>query len=91
MKLLLPILAIGCTVLATLMALVFCMAGGANSTPEQIRALKIWMVVIALLGVAGVVVGILLIRAGQTGWASVAAIAPTVIFGIILLIALLRS
>ena len=91
MKLLLPILAIGCTVLATLMALVVCMAGGANSTPEQIRALKIWMVVIALLGVAGVVVGILLIRAGQTGWASVAAIAPTVIFGIILLIALLRS
>ena len=73
MKLLLPILAMACTVLATLMALVFC------------------MVVIALLGVARVVVGILLIRAGQPGWASVAAFAPTVIFGIILLIALLRS
>ena len=73
---------------ATLMALVFCMAGGANSTPEQIRAIKIWMVVIALIGVAGVVVGILLIRAGQPGWASLAAFAPTVIFGTILLIAL---
>ncbi len=91
MKLLLPILAMACTVMATLTGLVFCMAGGANSTPEQLRAIKIWMVVIALLGVAGVVVGILLIRAGQTGWASVAAITPTFIFGIILLIALLRS
>ena len=91
MKLILPILAMVCTVLATLTALVFCMAGGANSTPAQIRALKIWMVVISLLGVAGVAVGIILIRAGQPGWASLAAIAPTVIFAIILLVALLKS
>jgi uncharacterized membrane protein YozB (DUF420 family) len=91
MKLLIPILAMVCTVLATLMAVVFCLAGGANATPEQIHALKLWMAGISLLGVAGVVAGILLIRAGQPGWASVAAFAPTVIFGIILLIALLRS
>ena len=90
MKLLLPILAMVCTVLATLTALVFCMAGGANSTPAQIRTLKLWMVVISLLGVADVVVGIILIRASQPGWASLAAFAPTVIFAIILLIALIK-
>ncbi len=87
MKSILPILALVCTVLATLTALVFCMAGGANSTPAQIRALKIWMAGISLLGIAGVVVGIVLIRAGQPNWASLAAFAPTVIFGIILLVA----
>lgn len=90
MKLLLPILAMVCTVLSTLSAVVFCLAGGANSTPEQIRALKLWMAGFSLLGVAGVVVGIMLMRTGQPGWASVAAFAPTVIFGIILVIALIK-
>jgi len=90
MKLLLPIFAMICTTLATLTALVFCMAGGANSSPAQIRALKFWMAGLSLLGVAGVVAGIILIRAGQPGWAAVAAFAPTIIFGIILGIALLK-
>lgn len=90
MKLILPILAMICTVLATLTALVFCMAGGANSTPAQIRALKLWMVGISLLGVAGVTISIILTRAGQPGWAAVAAFAPTVIFAIILGIALIK-
>jgi hypothetical protein len=65
MKLLLPILAMICTAGATLTALVFCMAMGANSSPAQIRALNLWMGGLSLLGVAGIVVGILLIRAGQ--------------------------
>ncbi|MSU59904.1 MAG: hypothetical protein EXS35_17345 [Pedosphaera sp.] len=91
MKLILPILAIVCTVLATLTALVFCMSMGANSTPAQIRALKVWMAGLSLLGVAGVVAGIILIRSGQPNWASLAAFAPAVIFGIILLVALLKS
>ena len=90
MKLLLPIGAMICTALATLTALVFCMAMGANSTPAQIRALKFWMAGLSLIGVAGIVVGVLLIRAGQTNWAAAAAFAPTVIFGIILGIALLK-
>lgn len=90
MKLILPILAMVCTVLATLTALVFCMAAGANAKPPEIRALKLWMVFISLLGVAGVAVGICLIRAGQPGWASLAAFAPTVIFGMILAMALLK-
>ena len=90
MKLLLPILAMIGTALATLTALVFCMAMGANSTPAQLRALKLWMAGLSLLGVAGVVVGIILIRAGQPNWAAVAAIAPTVIFALILGISLLK-
>lgn len=90
MKLLLPIGAMICTALATLTALVFCMAMGANSTPAQIRALKFWMAGLSLIGIAGIVVGVLLIRAGQTNWAAAAAFAPTVIFGIILGIALLK-
>lgn len=90
MKLLLPILAMIGTVLATLTALVFCLAMGANSTPAQLRALKLWMGGLSLLGVAGVVVGIILIRAGQPNWAAVAAIAPTVIFAVILGVALIK-
>ena len=90
MKLILPIFAMGCTALATLTALVFCMAGGANSTPSEIRELKLWMGGLSLLGVTGVVAGILLIRAGQPTWAAGAAFAPTVIIGIIFLIALLK-
>lgn len=90
MKLLLPSLAIIGTVLATVTALVFCMAMGANSTPTQLRALKLWMAGLSLLGVAGVVGGIFLMRAGQLDWAALTAFAPTAIFGIILLVALLK-
>jgi hypothetical protein len=90
MKLILPIGAMICTALATLTALVFCMAMGANAKPPEIRSLKLWMGGLSLLGVAGIVVGIILIRAGQPGWAAVAAFAPTVIYGIILSISLLK-
>jgi len=90
MKMILPNLAMICTALATLTALTFCLAMGANSTPAQIRALKLWMAALSLLGVVGIVVGVILIRAGQPGWSTIAAIAPTVIFGIILSIALLK-
>jgi len=91
MTLFLPILAIACTVLTTLTALTFCMAMGANSTPLQIRALKRWMASLFLLGAAGVASGIALIDAGQPGWASLAAFTPSVLFGLILLVAVGRS
>ena len=86
MKYLLPVAAMVCTAFATLMAITFCLAGGANSTPEQIRALKIWMVVISLVGVAGITAGIFLMRASQFGWAAGAAFLPTVIFLIIFIV-----
>lgn len=80
-----------CTVLATLTAIVFCLAGGANASPAQISALNLWIAGFSLVGLAAVVVGIILIRSGQPGWAALAAFAPTVIFGILLLVTLLKS
>ena len=90
MLLALAILAMICTALATLTALVFCMAGGANSTPAQIRALKLWMLGLSLLGGAGITAGILLLRAGQPGWAVGVSFAPTFIMATILAVALLK-
>ena len=91
MKLILPIAAMICTVLATLVMIVFHLAGAANASAELIRSMKIWVGGMTLLAVVGIVVGIFLLRADQPGWASLAAFAPTVIFGIILLVALLKS
>lgn len=90
MKLILPILAMVCTALATLTAVVFCLAGGANATPAQIRALKLWMLGLTLLGAAGLTVGIFLLRAGQPGWAAGVSFAPVVVIGVIFLVALLK-
>lgn len=90
MNLLLPIFAMVCTAIATVTAVVFCMAMGANSTPAQFHALKLWMAGLSLLGVAGIVVGILLIRAGQPHWAAAAAFAPVILFALILGISLLK-
>ena len=90
MKLILPILAMLCTAIATLTAVVFCMGMGANAKPPEIRALKFWMLGLTLLGVAGITVGILLLRAGQPGWAAGVSFAPTVLFGLILAVALLK-
>ncbi len=90
MKALLPIVGILITVLSTLTALVCCMAMGANSTAAQILALKLWMGGLSLVGLAGVVASIVLLRSGQHGWAAGAAFFPTVVIVIISLIALLK-
>jgi hypothetical protein len=90
MKLFLPSVAMICTVLVTLTAVVFCLGMGANSTPAQLRALKLWMFGLSLLGATGVTTGILLVRAGQPGWASLAAIAPSLILGVIFLVAVIK-
>ncbi len=90
MKLILPIGAMIITVLATVVALVFCLSMGANSTPAQLRTLKLWMCGLSLVGGTSVVLGFILLRAGQPGWAAIAAFAPTILFGIILSVALLK-
>ena len=90
MKLILPILAMLLTALSTLTAVVFCLGMGANSSAAQIRALKLWMGGLSLLGLAGIVIGIVLLRAGQHGWAAGVAVSPTVIIAIILIVALLK-
>ena len=90
MKFILPILAMLLTAISTLTAVVFCLGMGANSSPAQIRMLKLWMGGLSLLGLAGIVIGIILLRSGQFGWAAGAAVSPTVIIAIIFLIALLK-
>lgn len=92
MKFLLPAAAIVAmigTVLVTLTAVFFCLGMGANASPAAIRGLKIWMAGLTLLGVGGVVAGIVLLRAGQHGWAAVAAILPSVIMVLIFIVALI--
>lgn len=89
MKLILPILAMLCTALATVTAVVFCLAMGANATPEQLRALKLWMLGLALLGLAGIIGGVVLLRAGQPTWAAGVGFAPTAIMALILFVSLL--
>lgn len=90
MKFILPIAAMIATALSTLVAVVFIMGMGANASPVQIRMLKLWMLGLSLLGIAGILVGILLMRNGQYNMAAAAAFAPTVIMGIILLVALMK-
>lgn len=85
----LAILAMICTALATLTALVFCMAMSANSTPGQIRTVKLWMGGLSLLGIAGIVIGVILLRAGLPGWATGVSFAPVIIMALILGITLL--
>lgn len=78
------------TALATLTAVVFCLGMGANAKPPEIRALKLWMLGLTLLGAGGVTAGVLLLRAGQPAWAAGVGIAPAVIMAAILAVALLK-
>lgn len=82
------ILAMVATALATLMMLAFCLAGGANSTPEQIRTLKLIMGGLSLLSLVGIIGGIVLLKAGLPSWSLGASIAPTVIMLVIFIVAL---
>ena len=84
------IIAMICTALATLTAIVFCLGMGANAKPPEIRALKLWMLGLTLLGLAGIGTGIFLLRAGQPGWAAGVSFTPSVIIGVIFLVALLK-
>ncbi len=78
------------TALVTLTMIVCCMAMGANASPAEIRTLKLWMGGFALLGLTGIIVSILLMRVSEHGWAAGAAFLPTVIMGLITIIALLK-
>lgn len=78
-----------CTVGATLLMLVFHLAGAANASPEQIRSMKMWAGGLSVLSLVCVIAGIILMRNGQTAWAVSVAFLPTVVMGILLFIALL--
>ena len=80
------IIAMGCTAFATLVMIVFCLAGSANSTEAQLRTINLIMLGLSLLSVAGIAAGIFLLRSGHGGWALGASIAPAAImfFGFII-------
>ena len=75
------------TAFATMAAIVFCLGMGANAKPREIRALKLRMLGLTLLGVAGISAGIFLLRAGQPGLAAGVSIAPAVILFAVFIIA----
>lgn len=89
MKFILPVAAMICTGFVTLTAIVFCAGMGANASPAEIRALKFWMSGLGLLGLAGIVVSMLLMRNGQFGLAAGVAILPSAIMLLIFIIALM--
>lgn len=90
MSSILAILAIAVTSIATLTAVVFVMAMGANATPAQIRTLKRWMAGLALLGAGGIAGAIVLLCDGQPGRASLAAMTPVAAFLLLFVVALRR-
>lgn len=83
------ILAMLGTAFVTLCALTFCMGMGANAKPAEVRALKLWMAGLTLLGMTGIGVGIQLLRVGQPGWSIAASGTPSVIMVLILIVALI--
>ncbi|BCW88907.1 hypothetical protein sos41_20570 [Alphaproteobacteria bacterium SO-S41] len=91
MMFVLAVLAMVCTVVVTLTAVVFCMGMGANAKPAAIRALKLWMAGLSLLGAAGVTAGIFLMCDGEPGRAAVAAFTPVVIIAVLFVVAMFRS
>ncbi|HEX2617027.1 MAG TPA: hypothetical protein VHL57_05750 [Flavobacteriales bacterium] len=90
MKYVLPIAAMICTAGATLLMLVFTMAGMANSTPEQLRSMKWWAGGLSLLSLACVTIGALLLRQGRSELAALVAFLPTAIMGTIFLVQVLK-
>ncbi len=67
-----------CTVGFTIMMLVLCIAGCANSTPEQLRTIKLTAGGFSLLAFLGIVGGAWLLYTGKPGLAIAVALFPTV-------------
>ncbi len=63
---------------------------GANAKPPEIRALKLWMLGFSVLGIASIGVGIYLLPAGQVAWAAGVSFAPTMVIGVVFVVAMLR-
>lgn len=89
MTVLLPIGAILCTAAISLTMLVFCSAMGANASPAAIAALKMWMIGLSVLSLAGIVAALVLMRS-EPNLAAGIAILPSLIIGLIFVISLLK-
>jgi hypothetical protein len=82
MKAILPILAILLTAglcLRTLTLLVLCVAGAANSNPQQLREIKLWAFGYGMLGLSGTFGGIAFLFAGRPGLAVITSLSPVLI------------
>jgi len=84
-------LAIAFGVLGTLMILVVAMACGANSTPEQIRQIKLIMLASAIGGLACFGVGVMLLAKGFPWWAGFVGGLPMIVVGVTMVWLTLRT
>ncbi len=83
MKYIPPIAGMLCTAFITLMMLVFTLAGMANASAEQLRSMKLWAAVLALLALACIVGSIVLMRYDRFGLAALVAFIPVMVMAII--------
>lgn len=72
-------------ILGTLMILVALMAGGANSTPRQIRIIKWSMLITTILGLACAIGGVWLATRGYSWWGGGVAVAPAVVVFVVMM------
>jgi hypothetical protein len=85
------VLALAAGILATLMMLVMCMAGGANSSPEQIVLLKRLMLGFGLTGLCSVGGAIALLAFRMPWWGAGAGALPVLVMIVATIIAFTRS
>ena len=90
MTLILPIGAILCTGVITLVMLVFCSAMGANASPASIAALKRWMIGLSLLSLTATIAALVLMRS-QPNLAASIAIVPSLLIAVIFIASLLKG
>jgi hypothetical protein len=72
-------LAIAAGVLGTMTLFTFCIACGANSSPAEIRTIKLWMLAIVLSGMLCLGGGVLLAARGMPIYGSVVGAMPMII------------
>ncbi len=84
------IVAMLCTAVTALTAVIFCAAAGANSDAESIRRLKLWMLACGLGSLVFIGIAIWLLTRHRPGPSAIVAIIPTVLMGATFLVKLLR-
>ena len=71
--------------LGHLLLIGLCFAGMPNSSDKQMAQIKLWMVAIALIGLAVAGIGVWLHRLGHPGWAAAVNLASPVLLFVVLL------
>jgi hypothetical protein len=79
------ILAMTISSLSHLLLLGLCIAGMPNSTPQGMRQIQLWMLLIAAVGLAMLAVGVILLRTGHPWWCTTLSLGVAVVMWIVLL------